>query len=429
VGAGDGALRVEILLAPNLPAGVLGSLRQMGIEAESDSKASFEQLAERGRRENAIIMVADHAIKNEQGILERAPGVIVLGKGAWGNSGLTAPVRAYLGGFHPERFRRHLSYLYGRGPNLATIRSPHGASMLENISLPRHTREEFLHHREVGMSELNHVGIHLAGFTRTSRGYFVERRPAPFHLLGLVQHGFLEISCQQGQTRRVGAGCCFCLPAGFRGFYRVEKSADFLWFHISKERLGTPPADRLAVCSSYPAMSWIQTARQFLQESRGVSCDRRVALLRLAQLLELQIQRAVGSLGLNQDREGVRSRLLHVMDRVGENLTEAWSVSKLAKETGLSTPQLYRETRARFQKTPAQMVQEIRIRHAAELLLTQEVKLQEVAARTGYGDPFSFSRAFKRMVGSSPSHFRRTDKNDIKMGKKGMEKKKTSVYG
>ena len=120
--------------------------------------------------------------------------------------------------------------------------------------------------------------------------------------------------------------------------------------------------------------------------------------------------------------------MLHVMDRVGENLTEAWSVSKLAKETGLSTPQLHRETRARFQKTPAQMVQEIRIRHAAELLLTQELKLQEVAARTGYGDPFSFSRAFKRVVGFSPSHFRKNDKNDIKTEKKGMEKKKTIAY-
>ena len=52
------------------------------------------------------------------------------------------------------------------------------------------------------------------------------------------------------------------------------------------------------------------------------------------------------------------------------------------------------------------MVEEIRIRHASELLLHFEHKLQRVAEMSGYADPFSFSRAFKRVMKVSPSDYR-----------------------
>jgi len=52
------------------------------------------------------------------------------------------------------------------------------------------------------------------------------------------------------------------------------------------------------------------------------------------------------------------------------------------------------------------LVEEIRIRHASELLLHFDHKLQQVAAMTGYADSFSFSRAFKRVIGVSPSNYR-----------------------
>ncbi|NBT24812.1 helix-turn-helix domain-containing protein [bacterium] len=52
------------------------------------------------------------------------------------------------------------------------------------------------------------------------------------------------------------------------------------------------------------------------------------------------------------------------------------------------------------------MVQQIRIRRAAEQLWQSGQKLQQVAVLTGYGDSFSFSRAFKRVMGVSPSQYR-----------------------
>lgn len=397
---------MEILLAADLPPEVLGNLQRLGIQAESDPGASLEQTVQRASRERAILMVPGKTMETRSEILDRAPGVIVLGKGASNRCGLSDPVQAWLEGFHPEPFRRHVSFLYGQGPSLVTLRSQRGAATSEGITLPRGTREEFLHFGAVGMEELNQAGILLAGFTRTSRGYFVERRPAPFHLLGFMRTGSLEISEEKSPPRRVGAGFCFFLPAGFRGFYRVERTADFLWFHIEKDRQGFVAGGRVAVRPAYPGLPWVQTARQFLEESRGTSYDRPMVLLRLVQLLEMQLHRAIRALGLEPGMESSRCQLLRAICCVEENLTEPWSVSKLARASGLSTARLYREIHTHFRKTPALMVQEIRIRHAAELLLTKNAKLYEVAAQTGYGDPFSFSRAFKRVMGSSPSHYR-----------------------
>jgi AraC-like DNA-binding protein len=43
------------------------------------------------------------------------------------------------------------------------------------------------------------------------------------------------------------------------------------------------------------------------------------------------------------------------------------------------------------------------------LLAESDAILEAVAARVGYGDAFSFSKAFKRATGLAPGEFRRRD--------------------
>jgi transcriptional regulator GlxA family with amidase domain len=43
---------------------------------------------------------------------------------------------------------------------------------------------------------------------------------------------------------------------------------------------------------------------------------------------------------------------------------------------------------------------------AAELLRTSDASLAQIAARTGYGTPFSFGKAFKRTFGVAPGAYR-----------------------
>jgi AraC-like DNA-binding protein len=48
-----------------------------------------------------------------------------------------------------------------------------------------------------------------------------------------------------------------------------------------------------------------------------------------------------------------------------------------------------------------------RLTTAAERLLATDASLSTIAAESGYADAFSFSRAFRRVMGMPPSRWRR----------------------
>jgi len=150
----------------------------------------------------------------------------------------------------------------------------------------------------------------------------------------------------------------------------------------------------------------VQVGRQFFEECRLETPERALVLLRLVQLMETQIHRVLRAMGLPLGVDHGREQILKAIRKVEQNPASSWSVGQLARVAGLSTARLYREIRSHFRQTPGSMVQQIRIRRAAEQLWQSGQKLQQVAALTGYGDSFSFSRAFKRVMGVSPSQYR-----------------------
>ena len=201
-------------------------------------------------------------------------------------------------------------------------------------------------------------------------------------------------------------GSCFFIPAGFRGFYRVNRPTEFLWFHVDQAAFGLKNGLPYLWKSGMRFQALVAAARQFLEESRSSEPDRSLVLMRLAQLLELQLYRLVRSFGIDQKTASGREKLRQALRRVEMEISKDWSVPALARVAGLSVSKLYREARLHHRKRPGALIEELRIRQASELLAHFDHKLQEVAAMTGYADPFSFSRAFKRVMGSSPSEYR-----------------------
>ena len=292
------------------------------------------------------------------------------------------------------------------GPTQAVIRSYKKHPAEVDITLPWGTQEEFLHCGFNGVEELRKAGIALGGVTRTVRGYFVERRPSAFHLLGYIEKGELEIVPEGAGIVRAAAGTCFLLEAGFRGFYRANRATQFLWFCLRNDHFGLPAEGRTLVSDHPRTQPLVQVARQFFEECRLETPERALVLLRLVQLMETQIHRVLRAMGLPLEVDHGREQILKAIRKVEENPASSWSVGQLARVAGLSVSRLYREIRARFRQTPGSMVQQIRIRRAAEQLWQSGQKLQQVATLTGYGDSFSFSRAFKRVMGVSPSQYR-----------------------
>jgi AraC family transcriptional regulator len=79
----------------------------------------------------------------------------------------------------------------------------------------------------------------------------------------------------------------------------------------------------------------------------------------------------------------------------------------LAAVAGLSTQHFHRRFRAAFGETPATYVRRLRLERAAWRLLMHRDSILVIAIDCGFADHETFTRAFRRRYGLSPSAYRR----------------------
>ena len=84
------------------------------------------------------------------------------------------------------------------------------------------------------------------------------------------------------------------------------------------------------------------------------------------------------------------------------------TVYKIAKKVGRPEKYITQLFKEHTGETIAEQLEKIRIRKATEFLMQNELTIEEIAERVGYNSAHSFRRAFKRVSGTSPSHFRTT---------------------
>jgi AraC-like DNA-binding protein len=82
------------------------------------------------------------------------------------------------------------------------------------------------------------------------------------------------------------------------------------------------------------------------------------------------------------------------------------SVADVAKEAGYSEKRLYTLSKSLTGCTPAQLIKEVRLMKAYELLVTGQVyKLDDLAKRVGYEHLSYFSKQFFERFGKRPSEY------------------------
>ena len=92
-------------------------------------------------------------------------------------------------------------------------------------------------------------------------------------------------------------------------------------------------------------------------------------------------------------------------------------VDLLAKVMNMSRPTLYRKIKEISDLTPSELVGVARLKKAAELLLTGDYKIFEVAIMAGFNSQSSFGKAFLKQFKVTPSEFQLMKKNQDNNGK------------
>lgn len=102
-----------------------------------------------------------------------------------------------------------------------------------------------------------------------------------------------------------------------------------------------------------------------------------------------------------------------IYDYIYETFLSNNSVNYIAKHFDISRNYLFKLCKEFYGQSPKQIIQELRMNQASQLLRGSQMPINEIAQFIGYKDPFVFSKMFKQYYNYSPSKFRRLDDADI----------------
>ena len=98
--------------------------------------------------------------------------------------------------------------------------------------------------------------------------------------------------------------------------------------------------------------------------------------------------------------------LRNALVAIHENPAYPWQVAELAQKASLSRAAFAQRFKELLGDTPVNYVTKVRIQKSMELLVRTEESIERIAETVGYGTGFALSKAFKRIAGVSPQHYR-----------------------
>jgi AraC-like DNA-binding protein len=107
--------------------------------------------------------------------------------------------------------------------------------------------------------------------------------------------------------------------------------------------------------------------------------------------------------GMNRSNTSVRRAL----DLISRDYAKRIGLSAVAREVGLSPGRLARLVKEFTGRTVLQVIHEVRVGHAQQMLERTSKSCAEVAYEVGFGDQSYFIRQFRRLTGQTPARYRR----------------------
>jgi len=181
---------------------------------------------------------------------------------------------------------------------------------------------------------------------------------------------------------------------GYHAFFALEPKYRKLHNFRSRLRLSPPQLSRVSALID-------DMEKELKAQSPGFEIMATALFIELVGFLSRAYARMEGThysglLGLSE-----------VISHLERNYTEEISMRDLAGMASMSESALLRAFRSATGHSPIDYLIRLRVRQACGLLRQENMKVTEVAYRTGFNDSNYFSRQFRRVMGMSPREHRR----------------------
>ena len=178
---------------------------------------------------------------------------------------------------------------------------------------------------------------------------------------------------------------------------------------------GLPPMLKVHVTKG-PSGEWLEHSIRFsVDEGSEPFAGGEAVLAKLSEVLFVEtLRRYINSLPSDQTGwlAGARDPIIgQALALLHKEPAQAWTISDLARSVGTSRTRLAERFRHFLEETPMAYLTRWRLKLGAELLLSSEDSVAEIAAAVGYGSEAAFNRAFKREFDCPPAQFRRQRKS------------------
>lgn len=197
----------------------------------------------------------------------------------------------------------------------------------------------------------------------------------------------------------------------FSGWTHLEQPGEFFAIQIARETASQRGIDleRLPPRHGFADQALRTIMRRLRALFDDASVNRPGYAETLADLLCFELERAMSQQAPPALQQGgLTARQVRIVTEYMEDrLAEKIAIADLAALLGLTRFHFIRSFQQNVGLPPLQFLIRCRIERARELLKVDTLNVADVAAQSGFGGTVQLTRAFRRVVGTTPSRYRR----------------------
>ena len=249
------------------------------------------------------------------------------------------------------------------------------------------------------------------GFEQCNPDYLVQRERTDFHTIEFVVAGEGDVTID-GVSSPLQAGTVFCYDRANRLRIRNNPQRPMRKYFLCLS--GTGVARRSSSAGLKPGavvrIAMFPELQAIFDDLIREGQHHRATTTRicaaLVEVLLLKLEELIGLAGTSG--RGAEEAFLRCKTTIEANATRLATLGDIARCTNLDVSRLCRLFRRHQGMSPYQFLLRRKMALAAELLLSPDTLVKEVAAHVGFRDPYHFSRCFKAIHLMAPRDFQRS---------------------